>query len=68
MSVEEFALFAIFAYIAMGVFLLRSREAVGTLKLAIETTLAFLITALVLSPYLYYMAIGYTTGEVHARS
>ncbi len=66
-SVEEFALIAIFAYLAMGLyFLLDAEQRRRTLKLAIETTVAFLITALVLTPYLYYMAIGYTTGEVHA--
>ncbi len=65
-SVEEFALIAIFAYLALGLYLLigadRRRQ---TLTLAVELTIAFLITALALTPYLYYMAIGYSKGEVH---
>ncbi|WIG60730.1 MAG: hypothetical protein OJF49_003478 [Ktedonobacterales bacterium] len=65
-SVEEFALVAIFAYIALGLyFLLDAKQRQQTLRLAIELTAAFLITALVLSPYLYYMVVGYATGIVH---
>lgn len=66
-SVEEFALVAIFAYLTLAAhFLFSARERRETLRLAIEATLTLAITALVLAPYLFYMLIGYSKGEVHA--
>lgn len=65
-SVEEFALVTIFVYLALGVWLLFNLEMRRqTLRLATETTVAFFIAAVLLSPFLYYMAIGYVGGEVH---
>ncbi|HEX8032934.1 MAG TPA: hypothetical protein VF510_03765 [Ktedonobacterales bacterium] len=65
-SVEEFALVAILAYLALALyFVLNAEQRWHTLKLAIETTAAFLITALILTPYLYYMLIEYRNGVVH---
>ncbi|MGZ3638039.1 MAG: hypothetical protein ACXVCX_09420 [Ktedonobacterales bacterium] len=65
-SVEEFALVAIFAYLALALyFVLDAEQRRHTLKLALETTAAFLITALILTPYLYYMLIEYRKGIVH---
>ncbi len=65
-SVEEFALITIFAYLALGLYMLndanRRRQ---TLLLAIELSAALVITGLLLTPYLYYMALGYSKGEVH---
>ena len=65
-SVEEFALVAVFVYIALGVWLLFNLDAWRTaLRLAIETTVAYFIAAAVLTPYLFYMATGYVPGTSH---
>ena len=65
-SVEEFALVAVFVYIALGVWLLfHLRAWRAPLRLAIEATTAYCVTAIILAPYLWLMATDYVPGTSH---
>jgi hypothetical protein len=68
-TLEEFALVAFVAYLALGVWLLfHQSEWRKILILAIEGAGAYLIAAVLLSPFLYYVITGYRTGVVHSAS
>ncbi|HEX9036900.1 MAG TPA: hypothetical protein VF808_07895 [Ktedonobacterales bacterium] len=68
-SVEEFALVAVLAYLALGVWLLFHLSAWReTIRLALEATGAFLIATVLLSPFLYYMLAGYVGGVSHTNT
>jgi hypothetical protein len=65
-SLEEFALVALYAYLALGLWALFHWSAWReSLRVAIEGSVAYLFAAVLLSPFLYYIVIGYTTGVVH---
>lgn len=66
-SAEIFTFVAIFSYLAIALYwLFAKQERRQTFVLALELTGVFVLCAIVLSPYLYYMAIGYTKGIEHS--